>query len=1087
MPERQFGPYRLVRQIAVGGMAEIHLAKTKGLAGFEKYVALKMIHPNFAEDDQFIQMLVDEAKIAVQLTHGNIGQTFDLGRVGDTYYITMEYIDGADLYKLLRRSSEIELEMPLDVCAYVGKEVASALDYAHRKKDTFGKSLGIVHRDISPQNVLVSYAGEVKLVDFGIAKATSKAKQTAIGVIKGKYYYMSPEQAWGDPIDYRSDIFSAGIVLYEMLTGQMLYLEEDLHRLLDMARRADIAPPTTLRKGIPPQLERIVMHALSKVPGERYQSAGDLATDLERFLHAYSPVFTAAKLSTLLRQVLGDPLQIPDDDSYDLEVRSGPQQTHPLPAEAVLKADEREEIRDENSVIFRLEGLKGGEAKAAAAMAAAEAIAPGAVKDRAPDRGTAKQAALQKPAVKQPTGGVPVIRPVPRTTRPADPPLEAPIPKLAPAAAKSGPVKRPTGPTPIKPAAAPAKPAPKPAPAKPAPAKPAPAKPAPPPKSRGLDDNTRQMEAPLPPVDEPSGLLVFEQPSTDVAAPSGPSIIAAQRAAWADAAETQSIDEELENVGDRTVITKPTGSGGGGGGGGGDDDAEPVGRVEATMITAAPSRDTAEHTAADVGDIDAAIDAALLADAAADAGARAGDDDDDEQTLSPEDDGPTVQRDFRDGLPGPKTKRRVAAASVKTPPKAAPPPALAANIHSPAVSELRKPRPSRRTPPGGVSTPGASVLQAIVGSQASEPMPTPRPMPAPSAPPMQPPPMQPPMQPMQPPPMQPQQPMQPPMPFPTPQSMPQQPMPMPPQPPQGYDPMAPSPYASQPMAPFAYGTPGPSPYNAPVAIGMPTPPPGMPVYSMPGVPPHLQPYAQAPSGYSSQPMPAAPWGYPSAQGMMSPPAFPALSPGAMYGAQQPMGPSLTGQLRLSEGDELPAAYNLSGGRSWLKLAIGGLALVAVAATITLVVIRSHGEGPTTGSFRFVSTPLGAEIELDGQRLADKTPFTLDGVPVGTRHDVKITLSHYETDSKTVDLPRTGGEVEVTFALKPVVGKILVNCPAGTEVRIDGVLRQTGPGNITDVDLSAKKIELRAPGYQPFIRDLDWPANGVIAIDAHLQK
>src|SRR5438876_1292933 len=136
-------------------MAEIHLAKTAGIAGFEKYVALKMIHPNFAEDDQFIQMLVDEAKIAVQLTHGNIAQTFDLGRVGDTYYITMEYIDGADLYKLLRRGSEVDLEMPLDVCAFVGKEVASALDHGHRLRDHTGQSLGCAHRDVLRQRVLL--------------------------------------------------------------------------------------------------------------------------------------------------------------------------------------------------------------------------------------------------------------------------------------------------------------------------------------------------------------------------------------------------------------------------------------------------------------------------------------------------------------------------------------------------------------------------------------------------------------------------------------------------------------------------------------------------------------------------------------------------------------------------------------------------------------------------------------------------------------------------------------------------------------------------------------------------------------------
>jgi serine/threonine protein kinase len=354
--ERQFGPYRLVRQIAVGGMAEIHLAKTKGIAGFEKYVALKMIHPNFAEDEQFIQMLVDEAKIAVQLNHGNIAQTFDLGRVGETFYITMEYVDGADLYKILRRGSEIDLEMPLDVCAFVAKEVASALDHAHRKRDHGGKSLGIVHRDVSPQNVLISYAGEVKLVDFGIAKATMKARQTAVGVIKGKYYYMSPEQAWGDPIDFRSDIFSAGIVLYEMLTGQMLYLEEDLHKLLDMARRADIAPPSSLRKGIPPQLERIVMHALAKVPGERYQSAGDFATDLERFLHTYSPVFTASKVATLMRKIVGDPVEVP----AEIEVRDGPISTHTLNTEDLIHSSD--ELRDENSMIFQLDNLQGAPA-----------------------------------------------------------------------------------------------------------------------------------------------------------------------------------------------------------------------------------------------------------------------------------------------------------------------------------------------------------------------------------------------------------------------------------------------------------------------------------------------------------------------------------------------------------------------------------------------------------------------------------------------------------------------------------------------------------------------------------------------------
>ena len=366
MAERQFGPYQLVKQIAVGGMAEIHLAKTRGIAGFEKFCALKMIHPNFAQDEQFIEMLIDEAKIAVQLQHVNIAQTFDLGRVGETYYITMEFVDGADLYKILRRGSEQDLDIPVDIAAYIGKEMATGLDYAHRKRDGAGNTLGIVHRDVSPQNVLVSNAGEVKLVDFGIAKATMKARQTAVGVIKGKYYYMSPEQAWGERLDHRSDIFSAGIVLYEMLTGQMLYLEEDIHKLLDMVRRANIAPVRTLRRDVPPQLERIVMHALAKKPEDRYQSAGDLAADLERFLHTYSPVFTASKLAQHLRKVLGDPAPpaapVPEPAPRDPRVSTQSIDRHTY-------VTNRSEITDENSVIFRVGELVSGQDGAPAARA----------------------------------------------------------------------------------------------------------------------------------------------------------------------------------------------------------------------------------------------------------------------------------------------------------------------------------------------------------------------------------------------------------------------------------------------------------------------------------------------------------------------------------------------------------------------------------------------------------------------------------------------------------------------------------------------------------------------------------------------
>ena len=333
MVERRFGPYELVRQIAVGGMAEIYLARTSGVAGFEKYVALKLIHPSLARDSQFTQRLIDEAKIAVQLNHSNVVQTFDLGRAGDAFYITMEYVDGSDLFELLRRCSELDVNLPFGLCAFVAKEIAHALDHAHKKLGRDGRPLGIVHRDVSPQNVLISRSGEVKLGDFGIAKAATKIWKTAAGAIQGKYHYMSPEQSRGLTLDARSDVFSAGIVLWEVITGHMVYREVDLHRLLERTRRAQIAPPSRLRADVPPELERIAMRALARMPGDRYQTAADLAADLEAFLRAQAPVLYAPKLAGLVAHVLGDA---------------------PQPTLAI--ATDSRELRDENSVLARLGG-----------------------------------------------------------------------------------------------------------------------------------------------------------------------------------------------------------------------------------------------------------------------------------------------------------------------------------------------------------------------------------------------------------------------------------------------------------------------------------------------------------------------------------------------------------------------------------------------------------------------------------------------------------------------------------------------------------------------------------------------------------
>ena len=338
---RTLGGYQLLSQLAVGGMAEIYIARTHGVGGFEKLVALKVIHPNFSADPDFVRMLVDEAKLSVQLQHANIVQTFDLGRVEEQYYIAMELIDGIDLYKLLRRASEHDIDFPFEVAAFITAEVCGGLDYAHRKRDARGRPLQIVHRDVSPQNVLVSVDGEVKIVDFGIAKAALRGQQTAAGVIKGKYYYMSPEQAWGDPIDARTDIFSAGILLYEMCVGQMLYMEDDIEKLLDVVRKASIPPPSSQRMGVPRELEAIVMRALKKSANDRWQSAGELAQALTQFIHGFAPDFSRARLATFVREVMGD----------DPTAERRDPRTSTAHAAGLVSAIE---VRDENSLLFSL-------------------------------------------------------------------------------------------------------------------------------------------------------------------------------------------------------------------------------------------------------------------------------------------------------------------------------------------------------------------------------------------------------------------------------------------------------------------------------------------------------------------------------------------------------------------------------------------------------------------------------------------------------------------------------------------------------------------------------------------------------------
>lgn len=267
-------------------MAEIHLAKLQGAAGFEKDVVVKTILPQWSQHRDFIAMLVDEAKIAVRLDHPNIVTVYELAREGETYFIAMEYVPGWDARRLLQAAAARKTALPLETALFLVTEVLEGLAYAHEKKDAKGISLGIVHRDVSPQNLLLSREGAVKITDFGIAKAVSKSHDTATGVLKGKLAYMSPEQAslgaLGEP-DGRSDLFSAAVVLYELATGERLFYRGSDAATLDCVRKGEVAPSPRALQLLPKPLYAILRKALQRLPDDRYRSAREFRKALLDF------------------------------------------------------------------------------------------------------------------------------------------------------------------------------------------------------------------------------------------------------------------------------------------------------------------------------------------------------------------------------------------------------------------------------------------------------------------------------------------------------------------------------------------------------------------------------------------------------------------------------------------------------------------------------------------------------------------------------------------------------------------------------------------------------------------------------------
>jgi serine/threonine-protein kinase len=271
-----FGKYLLAERIDVGGMAEVFLAR--GQDG--RPVAVKRLLPGYADDREIVTMFLDEARIAVQLDHPSIVQVRDLGRVGESYYIAMEYVAGTDLFELQARLRERGRRLPIPLAAHVAVRICAALDHAHRRRDAAGRSLGVVHRDVSPQNVLLSFEGEVKLIDFGIARAAHRARPGEERVLRGKLGYMSPEMARGLPVDRRSDVFAAGTVLHEMLTGERLFTGGPELAVLERVRNAEVPPPSLRNPAVPARLEKAVMRALAREVEDRTPWASDLARDL---------------------------------------------------------------------------------------------------------------------------------------------------------------------------------------------------------------------------------------------------------------------------------------------------------------------------------------------------------------------------------------------------------------------------------------------------------------------------------------------------------------------------------------------------------------------------------------------------------------------------------------------------------------------------------------------------------------------------------------------------------------------------------------------------------------------------------------
>lgn len=297
---RTFGRYQMVRRIGQGGMAEVYLAEVVGLGGFRKKVAIKRLLPHYAQNERFVTMLEDEARIAAAIRHPHVAEVLDFGSVGGQHFIAMEYIDGVDLATVLRGFRLRDSLLPLPAALYVARCVADGLNAAHALRDAEGRPQEVIHRDVSPHNILISYEGAVKLIDFGVAKAANNSTKTRSGVIKGKLQYMSPEQAQAQVLDARADIFSLGMTLYKMLTGRLPFTGQNEYQVYDQILRKKPIPPRRLMPEIPERVDAIVQKALRKNRARRFQTGAEMAELLDVALGEVDPDYGARELGELI-------------------------------------------------------------------------------------------------------------------------------------------------------------------------------------------------------------------------------------------------------------------------------------------------------------------------------------------------------------------------------------------------------------------------------------------------------------------------------------------------------------------------------------------------------------------------------------------------------------------------------------------------------------------------------------------------------------------------------------------------------------------------------------------------------------------